>query len=234
MIKIQEKLPKDLKMKSTSTDREIAQKVAKVLFESGCVLLRTQIPFRFTSGLLSPIYVDNRRLISLPKARKIILKYLIVQIGKIGMHDVIAGCATAGIPWAAWIAEELSLPMVYVRSKPKGHGQGNQVEGIIKRGQKVLVVEDMVSTAETSKEIVLALRKLGAEVAHEIAIYSHNLRVARDNFRKLRVKFMPLTALSQVVATARKEGYLRPDDQELMILEWAKDPKNWGKRQGFE
>lgn len=220
-------------MKLTNTEK-ISEKVAKILLESGCVTIRTSIPFRFTSGMLSPIYVDNRRLISLPKQRSVVTRYLIEKIKKIGTFNVIAGTATAGIPYAAWIAAKLYLPMVYVRLKPKEHGQGNQVEGIIRRGQKVLVVEDMVSTAQSSKEAIQALRKLGAKVEQEIAIYSHGLAVASDNFKKIKVNLICLATLSDVVKAASKYNYLVPSDETKTVLAWAKNPKGWGKKMGFE
>lgn len=234
MIKIQEKLPKSLKMRSTNTDKEVAQKVAKLLLEAGAVAIRTQIPFRLVSGILSPIYVDDRYLMSFPIKRKIIVDYLIAKIREVGIPDVVAGTATAGIPFAAWIADKLNLPMVYVRSKPKNHGKGNQIEGTFKRGQKVVVVEDMISTGQSSTAVIKALRRAGAIVTDEVAIYTHSLKEADRNLRNLKVKFWVLTDLPQVLDIAQKEGYLRPDDQIEKILEWAEDPQKWGKKIGFE
>lgn len=220
-------------MKSTNTG-EISEKAAKILLESGCVIIRLRIPFRFTSGILSPIYVDNRRLISLPKQRKIIVELLIEKIKQIGLPDVIAAAATAGIPHAAWIAEKLNLPMVYVRSKAKEHGRKNQIEGILKRGQKALVVEDMVSTAQSSTVVIRAMREVGVKVEDEVAIYSHGLADAQRKFKELKVNFTCLTTLQEVVETARKINYLRPIDDVSSILEWSKDPKGWVKKMGFE
>lgn len=210
-----------------------AKEVAQILLNSGCIIIRTKIPFKFTSGLLSPIYVDNRRLISLPTERKKIIKFFVAEINRLGKPDIIAGTATAGIPHAAWIADALNLPMVYVRSLPKDHGQKNQVEGIIMRGQKAIVIEDLVSTAGSSVTCIKALRKLGANVTDELAIYTHGLREADQNFKKLKVKFRPLTNLTFTVKIAQKEGFLRGDDQVKQILDWAKNPKNWGKKMGF-
>ncbi|MEK9147069.1 MAG: orotate phosphoribosyltransferase [Patescibacteria group bacterium] len=219
-------------MKSTST-ANIAEKVARILVDVGCVIFRPKQPFKFDSGILSPVYVDNRLLISVPRQRKLVIKYLISKIKTIGSFDVIAGTATAGIPHAAWIADNLNLPMVYVRSGPKNHGKGNQVEGRIIRGQKVLVVEDMVSTALSSKRVVEALRRLGAKVTDELAIYTHNLKEADKNFKKMKIKFHVLTDLNNVSQEAAKRGFLKKG-QISIIKNWAKDPKGWGKKMGFE
>lgn len=232
MIKIPELLPKSYAMKSTST-ANIAEEVARILVDVGCVIFRPRQPFKFDSGILSPVYVDNRLLISVPRQRKLVIKYLISKIKTIGSVDVIAGTATAGIPHAAWIADYLNLPMVYVRSRPKDHGKGDQVEGQIKRGQKVLVVEDMVSTAGSSKRVVEALRKLGAKVTDEVAIYTHNLKEADRNLKKMEIKFHVLTDLNTVSQEAAKKGFLKKE-QISIIKNWAKDPKNWGKKMGFE
>ena len=232
MLKTQEKKCKNLEMKSTSTDNNISQKVAKILFETGCVIFRPSQPIKLVTGILSPIYVDNRRLMSFPKERRKVAIFLTERIQGIGLPQVIAGAATGGIPHAAWVAERLNLPMVYVRSKPKEHGQGNQVEGVLRRGQRVVVVEDMVSTASSSSVVIKGLRDLGALVQHEVAIYTHTLSEADKNFSKLKIFFHPLTNLREVVKVAKREGFLK-DEDEKVILNWAKDPKNWAKKMGF-
>lgn len=219
-------------MKSTST-ASIAEEVARILVDVGCVIFRPRQPFKFASGILSPVYVDNRLLVSSPTQRKKIIKYFIAAIKKIGKFDVIAGTAVAGIPHAAWIAQNLNLPMVYVRAQPKDHGRQNQVEGSVRRGQKVLVVEDMVSTAGSSARVIEVLRELGAKVTDVVAIYTHNLKAAGANFQKMNVKFHNLTDLENVAKVAVVEGFLKKD-QVTVILDWARDPKGWGKKMGFE
>lgn len=219
-------------MKSINTDKD-PTKVAQILFDVGAVIFRPRQPFKFDSGILSPVYVDNRLLISYPKQRNKITKYLIAKVKKIGLPDVIAGVATAGITHAAWIAQKLDLPMVYVRPKPKDHGRQNQVEGLIRKGQKVIVIEDMVSTAGSSINVINVLRKLGAEVNDEIAIYTHRMRESEKNFKKAKVKFHPLTNLQKVAEVAQVKGFLKREQIQI-ILDWAKDPKNWGKKMGFE
>lgn len=232
MPTIPKKQPKSLGMKSTDTDK-IANQVASILFDIGAIIFRPKQPFRYNSGILSPVYTDNRLLISYPQQRKKITKFLVEKIKEIGLPDVVAGTATAGIPHAAFIAQYLNLPMVYVRSQIKGHGKKNQVEGVIKRGQKVIVVEDLVSTGRSSVEVVQTLRKLGAEVKDEIAIYTYGLKEAKNNFRKHRVKLHFLTDLGHSVQVAHKRGYLKRD-QIISIIDWSKDPQNWGKKMGYE
>lgn len=218
-------------MKSTATDRE--RKIAKILFEAGCVIFRPHQPIKLVSGLHSPIYVDNRRLMSFPKERDKVASALTSLIKEMGIPDVIAGAATGGIPHAAWVAAKLNLPMVYVRSKPKDHGQGNQIEGLFKPNQKVVVVEDMVSTASSSSEVIKALHLAKAKILYEVAIYTHKLKTADETFKGLKVKFKPLTNLAEVAKVAKKQGFLNKNQVEL-VLSWAKDPEKWTKKMGFE
>lgn len=220
-------------MKSTNTGK-ISQKVAQILVDSGCVIFRTRIPFKYTSGILSPIYTDNRRLISLPKEREVVADFIIEKIKQEGIPDMIAGTATAGIPHAAWIAAKLSLPMVYIRAESKKHGHKNQVEGIAKRGHKAVIIEDLISTGNSAIESVRALKKLGIKVDTVFAIFTYDLKQAKQNFQRDKVNLISLTNLKATVEAARKRDLLRKDDQIPIILNWAKDPKNWGKKMGYE
>lgn len=212
-------------MKSTNT---ASRKVAEILLDIGAVLFSRNKPFKYDSGILSPVYTDNRLLISHPKEREKIVGYLIEEVKKIGVPDVIAGTATAGIPHAAFIAQKLKIPMVYVRSKPKEHGRGNQVEGVVKRGQKVIVVEDLISTAGSSVRVIEALRKLGAVVSDEVAIFTYGLKESEENLKKAKVKLHALCGLGDACEAAKKKGFLK-DEQVALIKSWAKDPQNWGK-----
>lgn len=212
-------------MKSTSTDS--AKKVAQILLDIGSVLFSRNKPFKFDSGILSPVYVDNRLLISYPKQRNQVLKFFVEKIkNEIGMPDVIAGTATAGIPHAAWLAQELNLPLVYVRSKPKDHGRGNQVEGALKRGQKVIIIEDLISTGGSSINVAGALKKLGAKVVCVLAIYSHGLKESNANFKKAKIPLYFLTTTPTVAEVAKENGFLK-DAQIDSILAWIKNPKGW-------
>lgn len=218
-------------MKSTSIE---SKKVANILLDIGAVLFSRNRPFKFDSGILSPVYVDNRILISHPKERRIVVDELTDLIKKhFSGIDVVAGTATAGIPYTAWIAEKLNLPMVYVRSAPKDHGRKNQVEGQLKRGQRVVIVEDLVSTGSSSIRVADALKKQGAEILGVAAIYSHNLDSARKNFEKAKLAHVNITGTMEVADVAKEKGYLR-DEQIALVKKWIRDPKNWGKKMGFE
>ncbi len=219
-------------MKSTNTDK-VALEAASILYDVGAVIFRPKQPFRYDSGILSPVYTDNRLIISYPKQREKIVDFLVAKIKEIGIPDVIAGTATAGIPHAAFIAQKLKIPMVYVRSEPKNHGRGNQIEGAIKRGQKVIVVEDLISTAGSSLRVVEALRKAGAKVENEVAIFTYRLKEAEDNLKKAKVKLYVLTDLEHTAKVAVGKKFLKKD-QVQTILDWAKDPHGWAKRQGFK
>ena len=219
-------------MKSTNTDQ--SKKIAQILLDIGAVTFSRNRPFKFDSGILSPVYVDNRILISYPKERKIVLKALLSLIeAKTKPFDVVAGIATAGIPHAAWIAQELNMPMIFVRSKPKEHGKGNQVEGKLKRGQKVLVVEDLISTAGSSVKVIEAIRSIGGIVQDEIAIYSHNLRESDKNINKTKVKLHYLTDTKTAAEVAENQGFLKKDQVDV-ILTWVDNPQNWAKKMGYE
>lgn len=213
-------------MKSTSTAS--SKKVAEILFDIGAVTFSRRAPFKFDSGILSPVYTDNRLIISYPDLREKIVDAFIKKIQEIGIPDVIAGTATAGIPHAAFIAQRLKIPMVYVRSKPKEHGRGNQVEGHLKRGQKVIVIEDLISTAGSSIRVVEVLRKLGAIVTDEVTIFTYDLKEADANLKKAKVKLHSLTNLETTAHIAYKKGFLK-EEQIATILNWAKNPRDWGK-----
>lgn len=213
-------------MKSTSTAS--SRKVAEILFDIGAVTFSRRAPFKFDSGILSPVYTDNRLIISYPKLREKIVDAFIEKIKDIGIPDVVAGTATAGIPHAAFIAQKLKIPMVYVRSKPKDHGKGNQVEGKAKKGQTAIVVEDLISTAGSSIGAVEALRKLGLKVSDVVAIFTYDLKEADANLKKAKVKLHSLTNLETTAHTAYKKGFLKKE-QIATILNWAKNPRGWGK-----
>lgn len=219
-------------MKSTSTDKKIADQVASILFDVGAVIFRPRQPFRFNTGIVSPVYTDNRLILSRPKERKAIINLLTKLVEKIGTPDVIAGTSTAGIPHAAFIAQKLNLPMVYARPRPKDHGRENQVEGSLKRGQRVIVVDDLISTGRSSLEAAEAVRRVGGRVTDLVAITSYGLKVAEDNFKKAKIKLHTLTDLDHSAQVAVKKGFLKKE-QVNVINSWAQAPKNWAKKMGF-
>ncbi|MCL4354093.1 orotate phosphoribosyltransferase [Patescibacteria group bacterium] len=214
-------------------DKKVSEKVAKLLLEIGAITLRPKKPFRYSSGILSPIYTDCRTLISLPKERKIIRDYYIENIKKAGDFDVIAGTATAGIPHAAWIAEKINLPMIYVRGKAKDHGKGNQIEGVIKKNQKAAVIEDLISTGSSSLEAIDAINKQGGKASHVFSIITYGMASAQKNFKLHKTKLISLTDFNTVIEVAAKYKFIKNEEQKI-VLDWIKDPPSWGTRMGFE
>ena len=219
-------------MKSTSTDKT-ANKVSNMLIDLGCIILRPHQPFRFNTGIISPVYTDNRLILSSPVERSKIVNLLLQKVEQIGIPDVIAGTATAGIPHAAFLAQKLNIPMVYVRPTPREYGKENQVEGFLKRGQSVIVIDDLISTGRSSLEVVKAIRKSGGKVRDIIAITTYGLKEAESNFTKNKVRLHVLTDLNHSCEVAVKKGFLKPERVD-MIREWAKDPNNWGRKMGYE
>lgn len=207
---------------------------AKILLELKAVSLNPKKPFKYSSGMLSPIYTDCRILMSYPKDRSRIRDLYIESIAKTKIKfDVIAGTATAGIPHAAWVADKLNLPMVYVRGKAKDHGKGNQIEGIIKKGQKVAVVEDLISTGESSIETAKAIKAVGGQVKYVFSIMTYGMEKAALNFKSNNLNLISLTNLQDLLSQAETLGYIDKADIKT-VLEWIKDPPTWGKKMGFE
>lgn len=201
-----------------------AQQIAKDLLEIQAVSLQPNDPFTWASGIKSPIYCDNRVTISYPKVRHAIAKGLAHKI-KENFPEVecIAGTATAGIPHAAFIADILDLPMVYIRSKAKDHGQGNQIEGRLKEGTKVVVIDDLISTGGSVLKAVEAAQKAGADVLGVAAIFTYELPAGKENFAKHHLPFIALTNYSTLIEVAKETGYISEDD--LAILHrWRENP----------
>ncbi|MGG1678776.1 orotate phosphoribosyltransferase [Neobacillus sp. NRS-1170] len=204
--------------------------IAEKLLEVRAVALRPQDPFTWTSGLRSPIYCDNRLTLSFPAVRREIasgLQKLIVE--HFGTVDVIAGTATAGIPHAAWVSELMDLPMCYVRSKAKGHGKGNQIEGKVEQGQRVVVVEDLISTGGSVITAVQALREAGCEVLGVVSIFTYGLDKGKAAFEQEGISSFSLTDFAALVESAIEKGYIGQNDQES-LLSWSKDPGEWSKK----
>lgn len=208
--------------------------VAKILLEVGAITLNSKNPYRYASGILSPVYTDCRLLLAYPKLRRKIRDLYLQAIKDSGVKvEVLAATATAGIPHAAWIADKLDLPMVYIRGKNKDHGKENLVEGLIKKGQEAIVIEDLISTGESSINSALAVRKSGGKVTNVFSIITYGMDLAKKNFQKNKLKFVSMTTFSDVVTQAQKLGKIDNKEKEA-ILEWAKDPPTWGKRMGLE
>ncbi|OTO19656.1 MULTISPECIES: orotate phosphoribosyltransferase [Enterococcus] len=205
----------------------IAEQIAKDLLSIEAVSLSPDAPFTWASGLKSPIYCDNRVTMSYPEVRRAIAQGLAAKIKEEFPNvEVIAGTATAGIPHAAWVAEILDLPMVYIRSKPKDHGQGNQIEGRIKEGQKMVVIEDLISTGGSVLEAAAAAKKEGADVLGVAAIFTYELAKGKKNFAEANMPLATLTNYSTLIESALKENYINQEQLEL-LKKWRKDPENW-------
>lgn len=207
----------------------IKQDVAEALLSINAVSLSPNEPFTWASGIKSPIYCDNRLIVSYPEVRKFISKNLIKLIQeKFPEAEVIAGTATAGIPHASWVSAVLEKPMVYVRSSPKKHGRGNMIEGIIQPGQKVVIVEDLISTGGSSITCAHALREAGAEVLGVAAIFSYELPIADENFKKEGLRHATLSNYPALLETALAKDIIT-EEERVALTEWNKDPGNWGK-----
>lgn len=203
------------------------KKIAEQLLEIKAVALNPSQPFTWTSGLKSPIYCDNRLTMSYPKVRKEIANGL-AQIIKENYPDVevIAGTATAGIPHAAWVAEVLDLPMVYIRGKAKDHGKKNQIEGCISPNQKMVVIEDLISTGGSVLEACVAAEQEGADVLGVAAIFTYGLSKGIENFEKAQVPFITLTNYNELIEVAVSKEYIN-DSEVVLLNKWKKNPKDW-------
>jgi orotate phosphoribosyltransferase len=204
--------------------------IAERLLEINAVALNPKQPYTWTSGLRSPIYCDNRLTLSYPTVRREIAKGLeMLILENFPEVEIIAGTATAGIPHAAWVSELLELPMCYVRSKPKGHGKGNQIEGKAEEGKKVVVVEDLISTGGSVITSVQALREAGCDVLGVVSIFTYGLKRGDLLLREAGIKSVSLTDISALVEVAISKGSISRGDQES-LLSWSKDPTEWSKQ----
>ena len=204
----------------------LAEKVAKALFDVKAVKINVNDPFTFASGIKSPIYCDNRFILGFPTERDTIVEGYVESIDD--DVDVIVGVATAGIPWASFIADRMKKPLAYVRNKPKEHGRGKQIEGAEVKGKKVVVIEDLITTGKSSLIAVDVLQK--EEVSHlEVkAIFSYGFDKARENYEKYSCKFSSLSNFDILINLLAKNSYLSEKEAEI-ALEWSKNPEVWGR-----
>ncbi|WP_315008443.1 orotate phosphoribosyltransferase [uncultured Granulicatella sp.] len=198
----------------------LERKLAKELLAIEAVALRPNNYFTWTSGIKSPIYCDNRITMSYPTIRREIALGMVEVIKeKYPAIEVVAGTATAGIPHAAWVSELLDLPMIYVRDSAKKHGKTNQIEGRVLEGQKVVIIEDLISTGLSSLKVAKALREAGAEVLGVVAIFSYELKKAHEAFSQAEVEYVTLTNYPVLVEEAVASDFIHQDDVEK-LLEW--------------
>lgn len=206
---------------------EIEQKVAEFLLQIKAIKLQPDNPFTWTSGWQSPIYCDNRITLSYPTIRTYIRQKLANLITEeFGKVDIIAGVATAGIPQGVLVAQELGLPFIYVRSKAKEHGTGSLIEGEFKEGQRVVVIEDLISTGKSSIQAINALREAGCIVIGLAGIFSYGFQLAEDNFQKAKCPYFTLSNYPALIKYAAENQIIA--SSELKLLEkWRVDPENW-------
>ncbi|PFP29926.1 orotate phosphoribosyltransferase [Bacillus sp. AFS073361] len=204
--------------------------IAEKLLDINAVALKPEVPFTWASGLRSPIYCDNRLTLSYPEVRKSIaagLQQLIEE--NFPGTEVIAGTATAGIPHAAWVSDLMDLPMCYVRSKAKGHGKGNQIEGKAEAGQKVVVVEDLISTGGSVITAVQALKEAGCDVLGVVSIFTYGLEKGRELLQENEITSKSLTDYETLIEVAISKGIVTGDDQKSLLL-WSKNPAEWSNK----
>lgn len=203
----------------------IEKEIANSLLKVGAVKLNVKEHFTFVSGIKSPIYCDNRKMIGFPEDRKIIVEGFIESLRN-KKFDVIAGTATAGIPWAAFIAERLNIPMAYIRSAKKAHGAGNQIEGADFKEKKIIVIEDLISTGGSSIKAVEAAKEAGAKDVEVIAIFSYEFPKAKENFKNANINFETLSNFTTLIKVATEKNYLSLKEQEI-ALKWNNSPDTW-------
>lgn len=211
-----------------SISTRLQEDIAAALLRIGAVTLRPQEPFTWTSGLKSPIYCDNRLTMSYPDVREQVAEGFARLIReRFAEAEVIAGTATAGIPHAAWAAQKLGLPMIYVRDKAKGHGKQNQIEGALEKGRKVVVIEDLISTGGSSLKAALAVREAGGIVLGTAAIFTYEFERAARVFAGESIPLVTLSNYSALIEVARNQG--RVSDHDLQLLKaWKTDPERFG------
>ena len=206
---------------------DIKNQFAQKLMEIQAIKLQPEEPFTWASGWKSPIYTDNRKTLSFPQLRSFVKLELCHAIQEnFPEAEAVAGVATGAIAQGALVAEELGLPYSYVRPKPKDHGMGNQVEGEIKKGAKVVVVEDLISTGGSSLKAVEALRQYGVEVIGMVASFTYGFPVAEEAFRDAGVRLITLSNYEAVVEDAAKTGYIKESDKAV-LAEWRQSPSTW-------
>ncbi|MDY5859233.1 MAG: orotate phosphoribosyltransferase [Porphyromonas sp.] len=207
----------------------VAQLIAQKLIEVEAVKLQPQKPFTWASGWKSPIYCDNRKTLSFPALRSLIkLELARVIAEQFPEAEAVAGVATGAIAQGALVADVLGLPFSYIRSAPKDHGMENLIEGELRPGAKVVIVEDLISTGGSSLKAVEAVRKHGAEVLGMVAIYTHGFPDAVANFAAAAVRLITLSDYNAVLREAERTGYISNEDMAV-LSEWRQSPSTWGK-----
>ena len=201
--------------------------IAEKLLQIKAIKLNIEQPFTWASGWKSPIYCDNRKILSFPFIRDFIKSEMCnIIFQAFDDADMIAGVATAGIPWGAMAADQLKLPYIYVRPKPKEHGLGNQIEGFYEAGKRVVVVEDLVSTGKSSLQVVDVLKAAGLQVDGMVSIFNYGFLQAKNAFEKYGIPLKSLTDYDSLIALAIDQNSISESDRQE-LLNWRQDPANW-------
>jgi orotate phosphoribosyltransferase len=209
--------------------KSIEIEVARRLVQINTIKFQPSNPFTWASGWKAPIYCDNRKILSYPETRTFIRdQFAKVIKEKYPQVEMIAGVATGAIAHGALVADVLGLPFIYVRSKPKGHGLENLIEGDLRPGQKVVVIEDLVSTGESSLKAAEAISDFGGDVLGMLSIFSYNFPIAKENFMKANLELTPLSRYEVLVDLALEHGEIKEEDV-AQLIKWREDPANWGK-----
>ena len=203
--------------------------VAEKLLQINAIKLNPEQPFTWASGWKSPIYCDNRKVLSFPYIRDFIKSEMCnVIFSRFADADLIAGVATAGIPWGAMAADQLKLPFIYVRPKPKEHGLGNQIEGFFEKNQKVVVVEDLISTGKSSLQVARILRTEGLQVEGMVSIFNYGFPETNNLFKSEGVDYYSITSYPVLIQLAI-ERHVVTEQQQEVLLKWQQDPSKWGR-----
>lgn len=212
-------------------NKDTAEKTAELLLQINAIKLNPENPFTWASGWKSPIYCDNRLILSFPSIRNYVRDEFAKNIEKqFGKPDVIAGVATGAIGIGILVAESLGLPFVYVRPEAKKHGRQNQVEGFLQKGQNVVVVEDLISTGNSSLLAVEALRNEGANIKGMAAIFTYGFNVAEENFKNANIDLYTLSNYENLLDLAVQKLYIT-EEQQSTLLEWNESPATWGQEE---
>lgn len=211
------------------TNDEMAKEIARMLLQIRAVSLSPNEPFTWSSGWKSPIYCDNRLTMSYPEVRsKIADSFAEIIRSQYPDVEVIGGISTGGIPHAAWVAERLNLPMIYIRDKAKGHGKQSQIEGVLQQGQKTVVIEDLISTGGSSLRAALAVRNAGGDVMSVISIFTYEFEQAAQSFADVGIPVQSLSRYSILIQEALEQNLITNDDVNK-LKQWRVDPANYGQ-----
>ena len=219
---------------------DVGNRIGGMLLETGAIAFYKERPFVFVSGRISPVYIDCRRLLSFPEVREAIIVEMAQKaesaIGRDAI-DVVAGGETAGIPYAALVAQKLSKPMIYIRKQPKGYGGTKQIEGILEANQRVLLVEDLITDGMSKLRFNIGIRAAGSKITHCLCVFEYgsddlDLHEGEKNLAEHGIKSHALANWDHVLAAGRGKKYLS-EDATKQILDFLKDPENWGKKMGF-